>query len=303
MENKFLIAVSGGPDSIYLLNKFIKEKKEVVVAHLNYNLRKESIDEQKYLEEFCKSNNIKIYVKNVLEADWEKFNYLKNKQSIAREIRYRFFIDIASKEKVKSIYVGHHKDDFIETAIMQYKRSTDYFFYGIKEESNFKDLIIKRPLLNYYKSNLMKELDDNKIKYFLDKTNYKPIYERNKIRKELSKKTIEEKDEIFLNYKKINDSKLKFQIELDEKYNEFKNLKYSWDYFNSLNNLFKSNIIYKFLLNSETRININKNKIDSLILFLEHKNGNKKYRLMKNIFITVKSSKITILNINNGNRK
>jgi len=295
MENKVIVAVSGGPDSMYLLVKLMDKNLELVVAHVNYNLRKQSINEEKYLREFCKENNIKIYVKNIVDDDWKKYSYLKNKQSIAREIRYSFFQEVSKKNNIDTIYIGHHKDDFIETAIMQSNKSEDYFFYGIKEKSKYKNLIIKRPLLNIYKNEIIKKLDEKKIKYFLDETNYKPIYERNRIRKTLSSKTSLEKNKMFLDYQEINKSKSSFYNKSEKLYCEFSKKNYSWDYYNSLDIIYKKSIIYKLLIESKNRININKNKLDSIIVFLEKKNPQKKYRLMKNIFITVKSSNIIIL--------
>ena len=295
MENKVIVAVSGGPDSMYLLVKLMDKNLELVVAHVNYNLRKQSINEEKYLREFCKENNIKICVKNIVDDDWKKYSYLKNKQSIAREIRYSFFQEVSKKNNIDTIYIGHHKDDFIETAIMQSDKSEDYFFYGIKEKSKYKNLIIKRPLLNIYKNEIIKKLDEKKIKYFLDETNYKPIYERNRIRKTLSSKTSLEKNKMFLDYQEINKSKSSFYNKSEKLYCEFSKKNYSWDYYNSLDIIYKKSIIYKLLIESKNRININKNKLDSIIVFLEKKNPQKKYRLMKNIFITVKSSNIIIL--------
>ncbi len=296
MENKkVIVAVSGGPDSMYLLNYLLENNFVPIVAHVNYNFRPESIDEKKYIEEYCKLKNIKIYIKDVKEKDLEKYSHLKNKQSMARELRYDFFKEVSTKEKVSYIYIGHHKDDFIETAIMQSRRSNDYFFYGIQEETKLKGMIIRRPLLNLFKDEIVKFLKENNIKYFIDKTNNEPIYERNKIRIELKNKTQKEKDKIYYEFKKKNDSMKKEQKVFECIYQEFIDSKYSWNYFDSINPSFKNKVIYKFLIDSKDRININKNKIDSLLIFLENKRGNKEYRLMKNTFILIKSSRIIIL--------
>ena len=296
MENKAIVAVSGGPDSMYLLSKLREKNFELIIAHVNYNLRKESTKESDFLKDFCEKNNLKFNIKNINKDDWEKYSYLKNKQSMAREIRYDFFKEIAEMNNINVVYVGHHKDDFIETAIMQSNRSNDYFFYGIKEVSSYKGMTIKRPLLNIYKKNIIENLKKKKIKYMSDKTNDEPIYDRNKIRIELKGKTELEKDEIYLKYEKINERKFDFQNEFEIIYKEFEEKNFSWEYFNSVDTLFKTKIIYNFLLKSKNRININKNKLDSLVIFLENKKGDKKYRLMKNIFLMTKKGKIIILN-------
>ncbi len=148
MKNK-IIAVSGGPDSMYLLYKMIKKysNKKLVVAHVNYNFRKESIKEEKMVFDYCRNKNIKIEVLNVKENVLLKYNDIKNKQKKARKIRYDFFENIAKKYNTNIIYVAHHKDDFIETAIMQEKRSNDYSFYGLKKNNKLSKINVKRILL------------------------------------------------------------------------------------------------------------------------------------------------------------
>ena len=63
----------------------------------------------------------------------EKYSHISNKQSMARRIRYDFYKQIANELEITKVFLGHHKDDFIETAIMQESRSNDLPFYGIEK--------------------------------------------------------------------------------------------------------------------------------------------------------------------------
>jgi tRNA(Ile)-lysidine synthase len=150
MNKKVVVGVSGGPDSMYLLYKLYKKNRVTpVVAHVNYNFREESVKETELVRNFCKQNNIELYVLEVTEELLKEYAQYNNKQQMARIIRYDFYKDVANKVKAKDIYLAHHKDDFIETAIMQEEKSKDLPFYGIDKVKTYEGFTIKRPLLKY----------------------------------------------------------------------------------------------------------------------------------------------------------
>ncbi len=293
---KILIGVSGGPDSMYLLNKLSNDgQHDIHVAHVNYHLREESGYDEKTVIEYCKNNNIKYSILDVKKENWDAVYYLKNKQSMARETRYNFYLELAHQLKIKDLYIAHQKDDFLETAIMQLNRSDDYLFYGIKETSIYKGITIHRPLLHLYKSEIIKLNNDNGVPYALDKTNDLPIYERNKLRIELKEKCDKDKDFLVSRYKKINLSKEKLNQNVDIAYDEWESSNFSYDCYIKIDAEIKKYVIYKFLINSEKRINISKDKLEGIIDFLKNKKGDKEYRLMEDVFLIVKSNIITIL--------
>ncbi len=295
--NKIVIGVSGGPDSMYLLNELIKNKRfEPIVVHVNYNFREESNEEQKFVEQFCKDNNVKLNLTNVQESDWDKYKHLGNKQSMARELRYEKYFEAAKENNTKFIFVAHHKDDFIETAIMQEAKSNDYLYFGIPEETKWNGFIIRRPLLNKWKSELIESLEAENIEYKIDSSNLEPVYERNRIRLELSDKSIEEKEEIYDRFMTINNLKSDLREKVDVHYKELEESEFDWDTFNNIEEEIKRFIVYKWLINHETRINISSDKLDGVIEFLSNKRGDKSYRLMENLFMSVKKGKINIYN-------
>ncbi|BDU67401.1 MAG: tRNA(Ile)-lysidine synthase [Candidatus Tyloplasma litorale] len=305
-KNKIIIGVSGGPDSTYLLTKLHNNNRyEPIAVHVNYHLREESNEDQNSFVEFCKKRNIPYFIKDVNKEDWEKYAYLGNKQSKARQMRYDIFFHIADRFNTKEIFIAHHKDDFIETALMQEKRSKNLLFYGIKKLSKFSSYRIHRPLLDIYKSEIIEYLNNEKISFRVDKTNFLPIYERNKLRLELSKLSIAEKDAIFDRFQKINEKNHKLEDEIERKYNEWRRIQFDYDFFNRDNFEVKKQLIYKMLILNEWRINITTDKLEGIIDFLKHKRGDKNYRLMENVFMTVENSKIVIYKskVENGNGK
>ncbi|NQX83442.1 MAG: tRNA lysidine(34) synthetase TilS, partial [Mycoplasmataceae bacterium] len=222
MENNIIVGVSGGPDSIYLLNKLNNEQQFTLIAvHVNYHLRKDSNLDQKLVENFCHEKGIKLIIKNIKKEDWKKFSFLKNKQSIAREQRYEEYISAAKNNNTKYIYIAHHADDWLETAIMQRSRSEDYLFFGIREKINYHGYTIQRPLLNMFKEDIIKYLKKNNIKFIIDKTNETPIYERNKLRITLLNISKKEKLKKIEDFNKINISKEEINREVENVYKKF----------------------------------------------------------------------------------
>ncbi len=294
MKNK-IIAVSGGPDSMFLLNKMIgKNNGKLIVAHVNYNFRKESIKEEKMVKDFCLFNNIKIEVLNVDEEVMSQYEKEKNKQKKAREIRYDFFKKIAIKYNTNQVYIAHHKDDFIETAIMQNKRSNDYLFYGLKKNNKIKEIYLKRILLNKWKSEIIKKCNKKNIPYMIDSSNYSNLYERNRVRNDISKLEISEKENIYKEFIKKN-KKLKSKYKNVNKIYDYWSLsKYEINYFLLQKKEIKNNIIYMYL--SKNNLSINKNKIDAIINFLEKSIKNKEFRIKENIYILNNGKQIEIIN-------
>jgi tRNA(Ile)-lysidine synthase len=182
MDKKYIIGVSGGPDSMCLLDKYKKHIE--LVCHVNYKKRPTVNRDETIVRDYCKSNHLKVKVLNVTKAIYHKYQklYGNNFQNIARLIRYDFFLKNGT-----NVLIAHNKDDFIETALMQLKRKTKSLFLGIHKKSLYKTLHIFRPLLNKRKNELQKYCDQHNIIYGIDESNLINIYQRNKLRKEINK--------------------------------------------------------------------------------------------------------------------
>ncbi|EOA07219.1 tRNA(Ile)-lysidine synthase [Mycoplasma yeatsii 13926] len=182
---KYLVAVSGGPDSIFLLSNILKniDNKNIVVCHVNYNFRVDSNIDQQIVQDFCLQHNLKLEILNVSQDYLElKTNF----ESWARTLRYDFFNEIANKYNIFNLLVAHNLNDLIETYLLQKQRNNEVNYYGLKNKSKYKDMTIYRIMLNIKKSYIINYLDTNNIKYAIDSTNSDIKYERNKIRSNLN---------------------------------------------------------------------------------------------------------------------
>ncbi len=177
-NNKVVIACSTGVDSSVLLDitKKALKKEQIIIAHVNHGVRKESNDEETYIRQIAKMENIKLYVEHL-----DKIT--NNFEEEARNKRYQFFISIAKKNNASYILLAHHANDNLETIIMRFLKSSSLKGYAGIEEETFKEgIIIYRPLLKVCKKDIYEYAKLNNIKYFEDETNKENNHFRNRIR-------------------------------------------------------------------------------------------------------------------------
>ncbi len=181
-NDSVVIGVSGGPDSMALLNLFLELKKEIdlniVCAHINHNVRKESAEEEKFLNTFCNINSISFEVMKIESYGDDNF------QNEARTKRYEFFRELINKYNSKYLFTAHHADDLIETILMRISRGSSLKGYsGFQKEVEMDNYKIIRPLISKTKEEILLYNKDNKIKYVTDLSNEKDTYTRNRYRK------------------------------------------------------------------------------------------------------------------------
>ena len=146
LNKKYIVACSGGPDSMALLDMLKNHNFNLIVAMVNYKTRDESDAEEDLVRKYCKNNNIKCYIETFHE------NYKGNFESIARKFRYNFFAKIYKKENADGLFVAHHKDDVIETYLLKKKRNVVNKSYLINEHTIINKMNVYRPLVyNFYK--------------------------------------------------------------------------------------------------------------------------------------------------------
>lgn len=181
-NDKVIVAVSGGPDSMCLLDSLYKIKDElefeVIVAHVNHGIREESEEEKVYVETYCKERKIPF---NYLKVDVPKLSKEQkiSEETCGRNVRYEFFEELRKRENANTIAVAHNLNDNVETVLLNIIRGC-----GLKGLTgmDFKFNNIIRPLLTIEKRDILlynKELELNPC---FDKTNEEEIYLRNKIR-------------------------------------------------------------------------------------------------------------------------
>lgn len=175
-NQRFLIAVSGGPDSMALLGLCVMNKLLIEVAHVNYHKRDSAKRDRDIVYDYCKQHCINFH-----ELD-AKYDDDGNFQQWARDVRYDFFVSIAKKINASMVLVAHHRDDVLETYLMSKSRNSVPEVYGIAEEMVRDGIIIKRPLLYATKQMCIDFCHEFSIPYGIDESNETLMYTRNKIR-------------------------------------------------------------------------------------------------------------------------
>lgn len=282
IKGNYLAAVSGGPDSMALLHVYKNNIK--YVCHVNYHFRKDSDNDELLVKQACKKLNIKLYIKSIDSKIYQS-NKIDNFEAWAREIRYNFFAQVAKKTKLNKILIGHHADDFLETALMQKNKSSHTLFYGIKQFNTLKNLNITRPFIDVRKKILINYCHKNNIKYCLDYTNNDPRFARNKIRKEIIKLNDTRFNLEINKFKEINNRNKNF-INLVEKTSiQWIKSNHSIKFFKNIKNKkLQQELIYLLLINESPK-RISMNKIDGIISFIISDKTKKMYRVNAGFFL------------------
>jgi len=250
IKSEYIVAaVSGGPDSMLMLNILMNyTDKMIVVAHVHHNLREESDYEAFKLEEFCKKNNLIFEMMKI-----EKYPNNKFSEEAAREIRYNFFDKVVKKYNADILFTAHHADDLIETILMRITRGSSIRGYaGFNSVSHDRGYKIAKPLIYLTKDDILNEINKLNIWYAIDKTNKTNKYKRNRFRNKIlpvlklenpvvHKKFLEFSDKIFL-----VDEYIKKQVDL-VKDKVFVNDGIDVLKFNTLDDILKIYIIEKYL--------------------------------------------------------
>ena len=202
-EITIVVGCSGGPDSMCLLDILLKYRKKyaisLVCAAVNHKLRPESDDEVAYIEEYCKNNDI-IFEGMVIDNYGDD-----NFHNEARNIRYSFFENLVNKYGAKYLMTAHHGDDLIETVLMRIVRGSTVSGYSGFDMVVEKDgYYIVRPLVYVTKDEILAYDKKNKVKYFIDKSNFSSKYTRNRYRKEVLPFLKEEDENVHLKFIKYS---------------------------------------------------------------------------------------------------
>lgn len=179
-NRKYLVGVSGGCDSMALLDLLYNARIQVVAVHVNYFLRFDSILDELTVCSYCKKRGIPCEVLRVDASDYKKGNF----QAQARKLRYGFYYQIGQQYKIDTIILGHHLDDQLETIYMQQQRGF-LGFLGLNEHSFVQGLNVLRPLLKVEKKSLRHYCHTNDVYYRDDYTNFQKEFTRDFVRNEV----------------------------------------------------------------------------------------------------------------------
>jgi tRNA(Ile)-lysidine synthase len=182
----YLVAVSGGVDSMVLLHALLINDYTIQVAHFNYQLRgaDSNADEQLVID-FCTKWQIPLHIKS--------FNtkaYIAEKkvglQEGARNLRYQYFSEICEHQNLCGVLTAHHADDQIETVLMNIGRGTGLNgLTGIKVKNKINNLMIIRCLLYINKQEIEQYAAEFQVPFRVDASNLSSDYRRNALRNDV----------------------------------------------------------------------------------------------------------------------
>ena len=187
-DGRYLIAISGGRDSVALLHWLHQRGyRKLVVCHLNHQLRGRSSDaDANFVEKLAAKYDVD------LEMGSANVRALAAKQKIsietaAREARYNFFAQVAKQRRTQAIFLGHHADDLVETFLINLFRGSGKTGLGaIREVSKRRiegdDLTIVRPFLGVWRGEIDRYVGKHRLKFREDASNKNLAPLRNRIR-------------------------------------------------------------------------------------------------------------------------
>ncbi|OOM82044.1 tRNA(Ile)-lysidine synthase [Clostridium puniceum] len=182
--DKILVALSGGPDSVCLLNILFELKEELNInigaAHINHLLRGEdSFKDEEYVIKICDEMSIPCFVIRVDINNYSKEHKLSSELA-GRQVRYDFFEEIIEKEDFNKIATAHNANDQAETILFRLMRGTG--LEGLGGIKACRDNKMIRPILCLSRQEVEEYIQLKNLKPRIDKTNFEKIYNRNKIR-------------------------------------------------------------------------------------------------------------------------
>lgn len=179
LKEKVLVALSGGADSVALLRLLLSLGYTCEAAHCNFHLRgQESDRDEEFVRELCRKLHIPLHV-----IHFDTTQHATSKrisiEMAARELRYQWFAELKREHEASVIAVAHHKDDSVETSLLNFIRGTGINgLRGIRPKNGD----IARPLLCVSRKEIIEYLNHIQQEYVTDSTNLQDEYTRNKIR-------------------------------------------------------------------------------------------------------------------------
>ncbi len=190
-DGRYLIAVSGGRDSVALLH-WLKERgyKKLIVCHLNHQLRGRSSDaDARFVEKLAAKYDVALEMRSTnvrALAARQKMSI----ETAARSARYHFFAQVAKRRRCRAIFLAHHADDLVETFLINLFRGAGASgLSAIREVSNRRigdvDLTIVRPFLGRWRNEIDRYVREHRLKFREDASNKNLAPLRNRIRRRI----------------------------------------------------------------------------------------------------------------------
>lgn len=178
-----VVAVSGGPDSLALLDLLYQIKEQyqfrLLAAHLDHQLRPDSFKEEKVISAYCQNKSIEL-----INEKWpQSLQPLGGVEAAARKYRYDFLVKIMRNYQGDYLLTAHHMDDLLENILLKFIRSGNPSeMNSLRAISEMQGMTLLRPLLNVTKADLLEYDKKHHIPYVIDQTNNEDDTLRNKLR-------------------------------------------------------------------------------------------------------------------------
>jgi tRNA(Ile)-lysidine synthase len=191
LDQTYLVGVSGGRDSITLLHYLVDlGYRKLIVCHLDHRLRgQQSRADVRFVKKLAQEYDLEI------EAGATDVHALAAKEKIsietaARNARYRFFAEVARRRRCRTIFLGHHADDLVETFLINLFRGTGTAgLAGMREVAVHRvgklDLTVVRPFLSIWRDAIDEYVDAHHLKFREDATNKSLVPLRNRVRQKI----------------------------------------------------------------------------------------------------------------------
>ncbi len=174
-----LLAISGGADSVCMLDMFVKAGYKVAISHVNFHLRGEDSNrDEAFVRALAKKYNVEIFTKSFDTKSYAAEKHISIEMA-ARDLRYAEFDRLMNTHGFKCTAVAHHLDDAVETFMLNLLRGTGISGLTGMHEKNGR---IIRPMLCFTRHEIEEYLNNNGLEYVTDITNFETEYSRNKIR-------------------------------------------------------------------------------------------------------------------------
>lgn len=182
LQDKILLGVSGGKDSVLMAHLFKLAGFQFSIAHCNFNLRgDESRRDEAFVKLLAANLDVAFYVTHFDTAAYSAENGVST-QMAARELRYQWFEEVRSGNGYQYVAVAHHQDDSIETVLLNLVRGTGISgLHGIRPKRG----AVVRPLLFLSQREIDEVVETNRLDFVTDSSNLSNKYARNKIRLEV----------------------------------------------------------------------------------------------------------------------
>ena len=300
----FLLAVSGGIDSMVMLDFFVKNQSnldcKISVCHINHNYHSKSLKMSKIVSNYCNKNNIELF--NIILRKQVLNN---NIESQLRKKRYNELEKVRKNISAHYIVTAHHFDDQIETALMRILNSSSLdSIMGIKTLNN----IIFRPLIDISKDEINSYAKKNKIAYGIDPTNNDISLTRNFLRKKIIPLLETIKPNLAIPFKDLENKIDDVKDVIDFSINQFMNSEYiniekgivyiDKNYFLGLPFLMQINIL-RIITSEKKKFYFSKNLLKEFRAFLR-KNVIGSTKLVNNYIINI-DREFIILRMNKVN--